>query len=278
MVMVFSSCKQHGVRSILHDKLTELQADSGLVIIIDRNGNIVTNVNLVAENGMYKDGDNLTFDTRRTIGSLFSPVSMLIALNGNTVLPTDVFDVENGVLLVDDCEIRDHNANIGGYGKITAEQVIAFDSNVGIAKIILNGYDSDKFIQSINDLELDVMAEDAPLVKLATGYGIKITPISILSFYNDIASNKVDVLDKMLAQVVKEGTGSPADSEMVSIAGKTGNVLLPDGTREVSFCGYFPADDPEYTCLVIISNPKNGYPSGGAMAGDVVRQIAEIIK
>ncbi|HCB00424.1 MAG TPA: hypothetical protein DEP22_11010, partial [Porphyromonadaceae bacterium] len=42
----------------------------------------------------------------------------------------------------------------------------------------------------------------------------------------------------------------------------------------VSFCGYFPADDPTYTCFVGIRKPR-GVPSGGGQAGMVFKNIAE---
>jgi len=56
------------------------------------------------------------------------------------------------------------------------------------------------------------------------------------------------------------------------IAGKTGS--LKDTAL---FCGYFPVDNPEYSCIVAIQNPKNGNLSGGFMAGSVFKVIAEAI-
>lgn len=50
-----------------------------------------------------------------------------------------------------------------------------------------------------------------------------------------------------------------------------------DGKHEVSFCGYFKVNNAVYTCLVIISNPKNGYPSGGVMTGNVVKEIVNYL-
>lgn len=270
--MALSSCKQNNIQTILSDKLTELQADSGLIVIMDSKGDIVSMVNLISDNGIYKEGDKESFYTPREIGSLFTSISMLIALNA--ISTTDIVDVGEGVLLLDNGKITDHNAERGGYGEITAKQVIAFDSNVGIAKIISENYDSDKFIESVKSLGLDFEIEDIPLQWLACGYGVKISPISVLSFYNDIANNGSPEIKEMLQEVVKNGTGKPAESEVISIAGKSGNYNTGD-RLDVSFCGYFPSNNPEYTCLVIISNPKNGVPSGGVMAGSVFKDIVE---
>jgi len=82
------------------------------------------------------------------------------------------------------------------------------------------------------------------------------------------------------------GTAKNVRSKFVRIAGKTGTAQISKGTAgykaggksyQVSFCGYFPADDPLYTCIVVIREPKKGYPSGGLMAGSVFKSIAEEI-
>ncbi len=83
-----------------------------------------------------------------------------------------------------------------------------------------------------------------------------------------------------------KGTAHIASSKYVRIAGKTGTAQISKGSsgytsggksHQVSFCGYFPAEDPLYTCIVVIREPKNGYPSGGRMAGTVFKSIAEEI-
>lgn len=90
----------------------------------------------------------------------------------------------------------------------------------------------------------------------------------------------------MLDSVVGHGTGSGARSKVVAIAGKTGTAQLSKGasgyqtggkTHQVSFCGYFPADKPKYTCIVVIREPKGELPSGGKQAGGVFREVAERI-
>ncbi len=82
------------------------------------------------------------------------------------------------------------------------------------------------------------------------------------------------------------GTAKNVRSKFVRIAGKTGTAQISKGAAgykaggksyQVSFCGYFPADDPLYTCIVVIRDPKHGYPSGGLMAGSVFKSIAEEI-
>lgn len=73
-----------------------------------------------------------------------------------------------------------------------------------------------------------------------------------------------------------------AQSELVHIAGKTGTAqLFKNGgysgrNHRMTFVGYFPEEDPQYTCICMIENPKNvGLYDAGYDCGNVVRTIAE---
>ena len=81
----------------------------------------------------------------------------------------------------------------------------------------------------------------------------------------------------------KYATARNVKSELVTIAGKTGTALVSQGTAgyrtgetkyNVSFAGYFPADAPRYSCVVVLNAPE-GVPSGGRMAGSVFKEVAE---
>ena len=83
--------------------------------------------------------------------------------------------------------------------------------------------------------------------------------------------------------MVSEGLAKPAGSKQFAVAGKTGTAQISQGVSGyksgrvnylVSFCGYFPAEAPKYSCIVSIQKP--GLPaSGGLMAGSVFGKIAE---
>lgn len=74
--------------------------------------------------------------------------------------------------------------------------------------------------------------------------------------------------------------GRKAQSDLVEIAGKTGTAQIFDGGRyhsnrhRITFVGYFPMEQPQYTCICMINDPKPYYDSG-ADCGWVVRTIAE---
>jgi len=82
----------------------------------------------------------------------------------------------------------------------------------------------------------------------------------------------------------KLGTAKNVRSKYFRIAGKTGTAQISKGAlgyksggkaHQVSFCGYFPAEHPQYSCIVVIREPHIGYPSGGKMSGSVFKNIAE---
>jgi cell division protein FtsI (penicillin-binding protein 3) len=86
----------------------------------------------------------------------------------------------------------------------------------------------------------------------------------------------------MMEGVVERGTGSKLKNPNYSVGGKTGTALVSDGTRSYSekiyrssFCGYFPANNPQYTCIVMVNAPSKGVYYGGAVAGPVFKEIAD---
>ncbi|HKO79865.1 MAG TPA: penicillin-binding transpeptidase domain-containing protein, partial [Chitinophagaceae bacterium] len=83
--------------------------------------------------------------------------------------------------------------------------------------------------------------------------------------------------------VVTEGTGRPAFKDMTfAIAGKTGTAHVADGNikysagvYQASFVGYFPANDPQYSCIVVIrTKPHAALHYGGSLAGPVFKEVA----
>jgi len=79
-----------------------------------------------------------------------------------------------------------------------------------------------------------------------------------------------DVQEIMLGVIEgKYGTAKSVKSDIVRIAGKTGTAQISQGGlgyragqtyHNVSFCGYFPADNPQYSAIVLLTAPQ-GIPS-----------------
>jgi len=342
---------QRITENALMEKLRDLDAESGTAVVMEvKTGEIKAIANLKkAKDGSWNEYLNYALSDMSEPGSTFKVASMMVALDDGVVHPDDPVNVGNGKFDYAGSALLDHNANRGGYGKITAEKAIWFSSNIGVAKIILKGYEKNpaKYVDglyrigfnknfNLENLERPDIEKarirnpkDNPkrwykttLPWMSFGYETQIPPIYTLTFFNAIANNgtmvkpmfvkeirdakrsekkkpeiinenicsenTLKIIQGMLDSVVNHpgGTGKPAFSKLVRIAGKTGTAQLSQGAAgyksggtsyQVSFCGYFPSDEPKYSCIVVIRRPRNGNASGGYMCGPVFKQIAETI-
>lgn len=331
----------------LVDKLKEIDAESGTAVVMEvTTGEIkaITNMGRIRE-GVYGETKNLAVADESEPGSTFKVASMMVALEDGVCKPTDSVDVGNGVFMYKGARMTDHNADKGGYHMISAEKAIWNSSNIGVAKLILRGYERNpsKFVEGLYRIGINIPlnleipgAGRAKIRKpsdstrywskttlpwMSFGYETQIPPIYTLTFFNAIANGgklvrpmftkeilkdgeviksfstevlkpaicsekTLEIIKGMLLGVVEQGTGKAVHSDVVRIAGKTGTAQISQGaagyraagkSHQVSFCGYFPADNPQYSCIVVIRRPQIGYPSGGTMSGGVFKSIAEKI-
>lgn len=256
---------QSKVTSILENKLSELNALSGQAIIMEvQTEQIKAIVELERKDSAnYQPSENLP--QTQTLG-LIQPLSILAALETGKVKLSDTVNVGNGVYSNNGIEIKDHNWQRGGYGTITIQQGLAVSSEIAVYKTIDKAFGSEQ-------------AYKAQLNKMGINLD-SLTTLKMLTLYNDIAKNgniaskaNTDSLKQALKYVVTDGLGQTAKSEKVQVAGKTGTLQLEDGSYIIEFCGYFPADNPQYSIIVSIN--KEDLPAAGFMAGDVFKQIVD---
>ncbi|MCH7723358.1 MAG: transpeptidase family protein [Bacteroidetes bacterium] len=105
------------------------------------------------------------------------------------------------------------------------------------------------------------------------------SPIVIRRVISEETSARVK---KILRRAVKNGTGHLADLEEISVGGKTGTsqqIINGKYSRQkyhASFIGFFPADNPQLVCLVIVNSPQTE-KYGGKVAAPIFKKIAERI-
>jgi cell division protein FtsI (penicillin-binding protein 3) len=103
---------------------------------------------------------------------------------------------------------------------------------------------------------------------------------------NSIASRStIRKAKKMMEGVVENGTATNLKNPNYKIAGKTGTAQIAKdkyGYRtdsrisySASFVGYFPAENPLYSCIVVVNSPSNGVYYGNLVAGTVFKEIAD---
>lgn len=91
----------------------------------------------------------------------------------------------------------------------------------------------------------------------------------------------VEKARQLLEGVVENGTAKHIKSPDYKIAGKTGTAQIAGAEGynksdyKASFVGYFPADNPMYSCIVVINNPRAGLIYGGTIAAPVFKEIAD---
>ncbi|HLN21205.1 MAG TPA: penicillin-binding protein [Bacteroidales bacterium] len=102
---------------------------------------------------------------------------------------------------------------------------------------------------------------------------------------NSVASRStIRKAKAMMEGVVEHGTATNLKNANFKIAGKTGTAQIAKGnegyrrsgiTYQASFVGYFPAENPLYSCIVVVNSPSNGVYYGNIVAGTVFKEIAD---
>jgi cell division protein FtsI (penicillin-binding protein 3) len=100
-----------------------------------------------------------------------------------------------------------------------------------------------------------------------------------------VKQSTVQKAKTMLEGVVERGSGKGLNITAFKVAGKTGTAQIALGGKgygsagnhiyQASFVGYFPAEKPLYTCIVVINSPSNGNYYGALVAGPVFKEVAE---
>jgi len=94
----------------------------------------------------------------------------------------------------------------------------------------------------------------------------------------------INMARRMLEEVVTTGTASHIKHAQYTIAGKTGTAQIAQGKDgyktgkvkyQASFCGYFPADEPRYSCIVVVYGPSKNAYYGASIACPVFKDIAD---
>ncbi len=120
------------------------------------------------------------------------------------------------------------------------------------------------------------------LVSRLTGQGVdSILPVTYIRDRVCSEQNAAKLRD-MLTRVVwgEHGTGRRLRNDFVRIAGKTGTCYMIEGgayntsKKRLAFCGFFPAEEPKYSCIVLTCNPKQNAMGAASTSGEVLKNIA----
>lgn len=215
----------------LLNKLKEIDAESGTAVVMEvSTGEIkaITNMGRVSE-GVWAETKNHAVADETEPGSTFKVISMMVALEDGVVHPNDTVETGNGIYGYGGQVIKDHNADKGGYGTITASKAIRYSSNVGVAKIILKGYEKNpsKFVEGIykiglnQDFKLEIPGAGRAKIRspkdssrywskttlpwMSFGYETQVPPIYTLTFFNAIANKGKMVKPFFVKEIQEDG-------------------------------------------------------------------------
>ncbi|MCD8403156.1 penicillin-binding protein [Tenacibaculum finnmarkense] len=333
-------------------QLNYFEADHGCAVVMEvETGEIkaISNLGRTSEGKYYEKRNYAVWESHEP-GSTFKLASLMAVLEDRVADTSDVVDCGNGRIFINNRKVED--SKNGGHGKISLARIFEVSSNVGIVKTIRKNYDKNpqKFIKRIESFGLDkltdvkIKGEGKPYIPnpsekswspislewMAWGYGVHLTALQTLTFYNAVANNgklvkpyfvkelrmggkvekrfetvvlkekiasqnTINKVRKVMENVVKKGTAESMYSSRFSMAGKTGTAKkwIPKHKNKsgktvyghysnkkyvASFVGFFPADKPKYSCIVVVHSPDKdkGY-YGAKVAAPVFKDIAQKI-
>ncbi len=330
---------QDVAENALMKQLINHEAVMGCAVLMQvKTGDIkaIANLRYNKKDGFYYETYNMAIGEKYEPGSTFKLASVIAALEDHKVKLTDTVSVKKGYAVYYGRVLRD--VHVIGNGLITLREAFEHSSNVGISKIIQRSYKNHpaQFINHLYAMDLNkplglkISGEARPYIKnpsdkkhwyltslpwMSVGYGLELTPLQLLTFYNAVANNGVEVkprfvtaiadggriikkfnvqirnpqiaplpvirqVQSLLEGVVLRGTAQNLKNDHFQIAGKTGTAKISEngkylpGAYNATFVGYFPADDPQYSCIVVINKPKHGY-YGSQVAAPVFKEIAD---
>jgi len=327
----------------LLEQLEKYKADHGCVIVMEtKTGQVkaISNLGKVAEE-IYSETTNYAIAESHEPGSTYKLADLMTLLEDKKVDTSAVYNTNGGVVTYFGKKVVDSHE--GGYGSISLAKGFEKSSNTVMVQAVYNNYKNNpsQFVNRLNSyglnsrLGLPFQGEGKPYIPqptdktwsnislpwMAFGYGVSITPLQTLTYYNAVANNGEMVkpqfvseikewnrtvvkfnkkvinpkicsqetilkLKAVLENVVKRGTASKLYSKDFSMAGKTGTAQANYGTNGgadkhyiSSFVGYFPADVPKYSCIVVVHDPdaSNNNYYGADVAGPVFKRIAQKI-
>jgi len=216
-------------------ELKEINGNVGVAIVMEvKTGDIKAIVNMEkCFDGEYREVRNHAVSDLLEPGSVFKPISFMVALEDGVVDTTAYVETFGGIYKMYGRDMKDHNWRKGGYGTLRFPEVLWYSSNIGVSRIIDNHYkdNPEKFVDGVyrtgiaDDLKIPLVGATKARIRMphknrhnqydnwsrtalpwmSIGYETQIPPISTLTFYNAVANGGKMVRPRFVQRVVKNG-------------------------------------------------------------------------
>jgi cell division protein FtsI (penicillin-binding protein 3) len=316
--------------NVLSSVLKDVSAAKGFVVVMEtNNGKIKALSSLKKGNNLnYVVSNNLDIAVPVEPGSLIKTFDLMSLLEDKKADTTSIYDANGGEISYLGKTIKDYHL---GDKKLTLGKAFLYSSNTVFAQAIDTAYNKDPEQFTVNfeklglnsDLGLPFSSNKKSIIPspksnnwskislpwMGVGYGLTLTPIQILAYYNAIANNGVLIKPLFLSKIeTKEGNSkeytktvlnesicskktivivqdllnksTKKKSNDIPISGQSSFTLInyakPSITKQYAstFVGSFPLNKPKYTIYVYIENPKKVKEST-TEARNVAERIAE---
>ena len=209
----------------------EFDAAVGYAILMEvHSGEVKAIVNMQRNgDGSYTENKNGAVSDMTEPGSTFKVVSLMAAIDDGRVKISDTIDTYNGQYKFGNRTMTDHNANHGGFHRITVAQAIYGSSNIGISRAIVKayGHNPSEFVDKLYEMKmnepmkLEIPGTAAPFIRhpkdkshewsnttlpwMSVGYETQIPSIYTLAFYNSIANDGKLIRPFFVKSITKNG-------------------------------------------------------------------------
>lgn len=268
------------VSTILQEAMTERNCNKGMVYVVETaTGAIKAQVSLSSKGKQFVPYED-TYNEEQSV--MMTGPTYLALLSTGKISSDDVIDTEFGIYK----NVKDHNWSRGGYGQLTLEQALGYRSQVAFTKakervygnqtVLLDNKISE-YLASMPDNAMGMLtfynavANGGRMVKLqAEGDDVVVLNEQIAE------SAHIATLQKGLEHAVKRGLFRKAGRSYTSVAACGRTFYTKGNNRRMELCGYFPADNPMYTIMVVLE--KNGIPaSAGGMCGPIMASTIDAL-
>ena len=268
------------VSTILQEAMTERNCTKGMVYVVETaTGAIKAQVSLSSKGKQFVPYED-TYHEEQSV--MMTGPTYLALLSTGKISSVDVIDTEFGIYK----DVKDHNWCRGGYGQLTLEQALGYRSQVAFTKAKERVYGNQTTL--LDNTISEYLA------------GMPDKAMGMLTFYNAVANGgrmvklqaegddvvvlneqmaepaHIATLQKGLEHAVKRGLFRKAGRSYTSVAACGRTFYTNGNNRRMELCGYFPADNPMYTIMVILE--KYGVPaSAGSMCGNIMANTIDVL-
>jgi cell division protein FtsI (penicillin-binding protein 3) len=278
---------QNSANQALLASLKEHEADNGFVIIMETNtGKIKSLVGLEkTERSNYVKSKNVAIDMPIEPGSLIKPFNLMSLLEDKKSDTSSVYDAKGGKISFYGKNIKDFKS---GYNKLSLRNAFLNSSNTIFAQAMDNAYKNNpqQYIDNFQKFGLSTSFSQISsksiipspksnswagitLPWMGFGYGLQVTPIQLLTYYNSIANNGVMVEPLFLNAIKKDGELVKEYAKPIVVntsTSKKSNVLLKSLLRDAVAKGVCKnVDSDKITISGYASTTQINYSEGNGI-------------